>query len=172
VGAALRRRAVSDRPSLGDGTVVVDDIENRRINSFFAFPQVPSTQSTVFVGVEGGLLALETTGTWKWVHRFAEGAGKPYPYVRAVWVNPRAPRHIIFGGGESRYAAIRSGLFETLDGGTTVTPVRGPSGIDFARAGIPTAAVTGDDGRDLLVVVDEGTTRRVLLRVGDAATPR
>jgi hypothetical protein len=160
--------AQRDRASLGEGTVVVDRIDNRRINGFFEFSQIPSTSPTVFVGVEGGLLSLDVAGTWKWIHQFTSGTGEAYPYVRAVWVDPSAPRHIIFGGGESRYSSARSGLFESEDGGKTVVPRRGPFDVDLSRAGIPAATTAGADGRDLLLVVDLGYVRRVLLRVGGA----
>jgi hypothetical protein len=43
-----------------------------------------------------------------------------------------------------------------------------PAGIDFAKAAVPAAVPVGPDGRDLLLVVDDGRTRRVYVRTGRA----
>jgi hypothetical protein len=153
-----------DRATLDAGTMVVDGIGNRRVNRFFEFPQIASAAPALYVGVEGGLLVLETTGAWRWVREFPIAAEGPYPYVRAVWVDPADPAHIVFGGGDSQYASVRSGLFETRDAGKTVAPARGPAGVDLSRVGVPASTPTGSGGRDLLMVVDDGRVRRVLLR--------
>ena len=163
--AWVRRYDIADRatPSLGDGTVVIDDIDNRRINSFATFPMQPVAQ-TLFVGLEGAVVALEPDGSWRWLFRVEPDGSAPYTYVKSIWVDPADPEHIVFGGGEEQYAEDRSGLHETFDGGETSTVVTGPAGIDFAKAGIPAGMPIGPDGRDLLLVVDLGHTRRVLIR--------
>ncbi len=169
--AWVRRYDIAERtrPSLGDGALVVDDIENRRINAFASRPDVPALARTLYVGVEGGLVSLEESGAWRWVYKVVDGVETPYTYVRAVWVDPADPRHIVFGGGEPEYAFDRSGLRETFDGGRTATIVRGPEGIDFARAAVPAAVPVGPGGRDLLLVVDDGRAHRVYVRTTRAA---
>ena len=126
----------------------------------------------MFVGIEGGLVAIDAPGSWRWVYKVVDGEEAPYTYVRSIWVDPVNPRHIVFGGGEPEYAFDRSGLRETFDGGKTATIVQGPAGIDFSKAGVPAAIPLGPDGRDLLMVVDDGRTHRVLVRTRRGTSER
>jgi hypothetical protein len=163
--AWVRRYDVSqrDQPALGDGSLVIHEIENRRINGFASFPAHPTAASRLFVGVEGGLLALEPTGSWRFLHEFTQASPR-YTYVRSIWVDPADERHIVFGGGEEHDISDRSGLWETTDGGATVRTVQSPLGIDFLRAGVPAAVTTGSDGRQFIMLVDEGGRHRRVVR--------
>ena len=78
--AWVRRYDIAHReqPTIGDGTLVVDDIENRRINGFASWPDVPALARTVFVGIEGGLVAIDAPGSWRWVYKVVDGEEAPY----------------------------------------------------------------------------------------------
>ena len=154
--------AQDDRPTLGNGTLAIDGIENRRINGFATFVGHATAAQRLYVGVEGGLVSLAPSGQWRWLHKFTQTSPR-YTYVRSIWVNPSDERHIVFGGGEEASLSDRAGLWETRDGGETVRPMPNPLGIDFGLAGVPAATVM-PDGRGFLMLVDEGERgRRVVL---------
>jgi hypothetical protein len=47
-----------------------------------------------------------------------------------------------------------------------------PTRIDFSKAGVPAAIPLGPDGRDLLLVVDDGRTHRVFVRTQRGTSQR
>lgn len=161
--AWVRRFNVSDRtaPSIGEGELVIDGIENRRINGFASFPGHATVGHLLYVGVEGGVIAYEPGGDWEWVHQFTQESPR-YTYVRSIWVDPNDERHIIFGGGEEELVSDRSGFWETRDGGVTVRAVDNPLDIDFARASVP--ALVQDGPRSLILLVHDGSRQRRVMR--------
>ncbi|HEX5633601.1 MAG TPA: hypothetical protein VFX50_10240, partial [Gemmatimonadales bacterium] len=147
---------------LGDGLTVVEGISNRRVNSFWSFPVDPGA---VYAGVEGGLLRIAPGGQWRWIYAVPPNGNRLYTYVRFVWVDPRDPQHIVFGGGERAEGSGREGLHETFDGGATTHIVDGPPGVPFSQAAVP-AGVGLDGARGLYVIlVADGAGVRVMVRV-------
>ncbi len=116
----------SDPFALGNFTFVAGGpdfaLENRRPNAMASGPARPGT---LYVGLEGALIALDDEG-FDFVFRAEEGdAEQPYAYIGAIWVDPDDGDHLIFGGGvngENEELA----LFETRDHGRTIRRLAAP----------------------------------------------
>ena len=148
--------------ALGEGQRVVEDISNRRVNAFWSFAADPGA---LYAGVEGGLLRVAPGGQWRWIYEVPPNGNRLYTYVRFVWVDPRDPRHVVFGGGVRAEESGREGLHETFDAGATTHIMDGPEGIVFTRAAVPAGAVL--DGRRGMyaILVADGARWRVLVRL-------
>ena len=97
-------------------------LENRRPNATASSAARPGT---LYVGLEGALIALDIEG-FDFVFRAQEGdAEHPYAYVGAIWADPEDANHLLFGGGingENEFLA----LFETRDHGRTLQRLSPP----------------------------------------------
>jgi hypothetical protein len=136
-------------------------LENRRPNATASGPARPGT---VYVGLEGALIALDPNG-FDFVFRAGqEGDETPYVYVGAIWLDPEDPDHIVFGGGiNGENTALW--LFETRDHGDTRRQIRPP-----ARLTDPSVEQIVPAGDGLAVLVSEaadpeGLTRSLRLYV-------
>jgi hypothetical protein len=136
-------------------------LENRRPNATASGPARPGT---VYVGLEGALIALDPNG-FDFVFRAGqEGDETPYVYVGAIWLDPEDPDHVVFGGGiNGENTALW--LFETRDHGDTRRQIRPP-----ARLTDPSVEQIVPAGDDLAVHVSEaadpeGLTRSLRLYV-------
>lgn len=137
-------------------------LENRRPNAMASSAARPGT---LYVGLEGAVIALDDEG-FEFVFRAQEGdAEHPYAYVGAIWADPDDGDHLIFGGGVNGDNEVLS-LFETRDHGRTLRRLSPPEAlIDPAVEQILPA---GDGG--LVVLVSEaadpdGLTRSLRLYV-------
>jgi len=121
-------------------------LENRRPNAMTSGPARPGT---LYVGLEGALIALEQ-GAFDFV--FAAGqaeAESPYVYVAALWLDPDDPDHLLFGGGVNG-ENTELWLFETRDHGQTLRQVRPP-----AQLTDPSVEQIAPAGNGLAVLVSE-----------------
>ncbi|MGA9520908.1 MAG: hypothetical protein WBV82_05560, partial [Myxococcaceae bacterium] len=138
-----------------------DEIENRRPNSLTSGPGRPGR---VYVGLEGGLIWLEGDA-WDWVYQ--KEAGPPtfglYTYVRAIWIDPCDPDHLVFGGTINGVNP-RLNLYETFDHGPDVQFVDPPFSLG-ADPRIETGAAAGPDGRDFVLLITHEVDRRKQVRV-------
>ena len=119
----------ADPFALGNFTFVAGGpdfaLENRRPNAMVSGPARPGT---LYVGLEGALIALDNAG-FEFVFRAEDGAiDPPYAYVGAIWTNPVDDDHLIFGGGINGENEVLS-LFETRDHGRTIRRLRGPEAL-------------------------------------------
>jgi len=97
-------------------------LENRRPNAMASGPARPGT---LYVGLEGALIALDDSG-FEFLFRAADGSGpQPYAYVTAVWLDPADGDHLVFGGGVNGENTTLS-LFETFDHGLTLRELAAP----------------------------------------------
>lgn len=116
----------SDPFTLADFTYVAGGpdyaLENRRPNAMASGPARPGT---LYVGLEGALIALDDTG-FEFLFRAEDGNGpRPYAYVTAVWADPANGDHLVFGGGVNGENETLS-LFETFDHGLTLRELAAP----------------------------------------------
>jgi hypothetical protein len=133
-----------------------EELENRRINAMAA---VEGRSDRVLVGVEGGLLELTSlSGQWldradiepRWILHVEQGSSLPYAYIRAIAPLDPQGEHILFGGtvnGENETLS----LFETMDGGGTVSEV--PSPVTFHDPRVEFAWRIDD--REVLLVISD-----------------
>jgi hypothetical protein len=97
-------------------------LENRRPNAMASGPARPGT---LYVGLEGALIAVDDEG-FEFLFRAEEGAtDPPYAYVSAIWLDPDDGDHFVFGGGVNGENE-RLSLFETFDHGATIRAIRAP----------------------------------------------
>jgi hypothetical protein len=130
-------------------------LENRRPNGMASGPARPGT---LYVGLEGALIALDQDG-FDFVFRASqEGSDSPYVYVGAIWLDPEDPDHLVFGGGINGENAALS-LFETRDHGQTLREVRAP-----ARLTDPAVEQVAPAGDGLAVLVSEAADPQGLTR--------
>lgn len=137
-------------------------IGNRRPNGFATFSWDPAS---LYAGLEGGLVVVHGTD-WQWLWQAPESGGSAagaYTYVRAIWLDPKDPNHLLFGGGGAQEDSVRDGLHETHDRGATAPTVGDTSAVDLASDPIPAAAWT-PDGATLALVVLHGNAVHVLVR--------
>jgi hypothetical protein len=162
VGA--RRVVEQDRFSLPDfrflyGYPDFEELENRRINAMAA---LAGRSDRVLVGVEGGLLELTSrSGQWldrediepRWIMHVDDGSTLPYAYIRAIAPLDPQGEHILFGGtvnGENETLS----LFETMDGGRTLSEVPHPSTFHDPRVEYAWRV----DVREVLLVISDVKT--------------
>jgi hypothetical protein len=101
-------------------------IDNRRPNAMASGPARPGT---LYVGLEGALIAIDDSG-FDFVFRAGEGSSElPYVYVTGIWLDPDDPDHLIFGGGVNGENTELS-LFETRDHGATIDAVDPPPALE------------------------------------------
>lgn len=136
-------------------------LENRRPNAMASGPARPGT---LYVGLEGALIALDPDG-FDFVFRAGqEGDDTPYVYIGAMWLDAEDPDHLVFGGGiNGENTALW--LFETRDHGKTLRQFRPP-----ARLTDPSVEqiIVAGDGLAMLVsepADPEGLTRSLRLFV-------
>jgi hypothetical protein len=139
-------------------------LENRRPNAMTSGPARPDT---LYVGLEGALIALDAGG-FEFAFRSEDGASEPpYIYVSALWADPDDEDHLVFGGGVNGENTVFS-LFETFDHGETLRRIRAPEALidpaveQIVPAGNGTLAVLvshvdapGDDSRRLTLYLLE-----------------
>jgi hypothetical protein len=100
-------------------------LENRRPNAMASGAARPDT---LYVGLEGALIALDPEG-FQFVFRAEDNSGElPYAYVTAVWADPDDGGHLVFGGGINGENTVFS-LFETFDGGATLRRIPAPEAL-------------------------------------------
>jgi hypothetical protein len=134
-------------------------LENRRPNAMASGPARPGT---LYVGLEGAMIALDESG-FDFVHRVEqEGDDRPYVYVGAIWADPDDPDRLLFGGGiNGENAALW--LFETRDHGQSLRELRPPAALSD-----PAVEQIVPAGNGLAVLVSEpadpeNLTRRLRL---------
>lgn len=100
-------------------------LENRRPNAMASGPARPGT---LYVGLEGALIALDDEG-FEFVFR-ADGSDQehPYAYIAAIWADPEDGDHLVFGGGVNGENEFLS-LFETRDHGRTLRRMSLPEAL-------------------------------------------
>ena len=156
-------------PVLGEGELKVglDDISNRRINSFASFAAAPGV---VYAGIEGAVVAMEGD-EWRWVWRHdgtEDSTDVNYVYVKYFWVDPADPGHLLIAGGDGdRNEDSRAGLLESFDGGATVTELTGPGGLRFDVGGVRAGTTVGAQGnaaRDVVLAALTPQGARVVVR--------
>lgn len=136
-------------------------LENRRPNAMTSGPARPGT---LYVGLEGALIALDEDA-FDFVFRARqEEPEAPYVYVGALWLDPDDPDHLLFGGGVNG-ENTELWLFETRDHGQTLRQVRPP-----AQLTDPSVEQIAPAGNGLAVLVSEpadpeGLTRSLRLFV-------
>ncbi len=100
-------------------------LENRRPNAMAGSPARPGT---LYVGLEGALIALDDEG-FEFVFRADEGDTEhPYAYIAAIWADPEDGDHLVFGGGINGENEVLS-LFETRDHGRTLRRLSLPAAL-------------------------------------------
>jgi hypothetical protein len=99
-------------------------LENRRPNAMASGPARPGT---LYVGLEGALIALDDSG-FDFVFRAEEGDDTPYVYVGAVRPDPVDPDRLLFGGGVNG-ENTELWLFETRNHGQTWRRVPAPAAL-------------------------------------------
>jgi hypothetical protein len=100
-------------------------LENRRPNAMAGGPARPGT---LYVGLEGAMIALDDSGFDFVFHVGQEGDDRPYVYVGAVWPDPDDADRLLFGGGiNGENTALW--LFETRDHGETLRELRPPADL-------------------------------------------
>jgi outer membrane protein assembly factor BamB len=119
----------ADPLTLADFTFVAGGpdfaLENRRPNAMASGPARPGT---LYVGLEGALIALDADG-FEFAFRSEDGASElPYIYVSAIWADPDDEDHLVFGGGVNGENTVFS-LFETFDHGETLRRIRAPEAL-------------------------------------------
>jgi hypothetical protein len=143
--------------------VGIDDIGNRRPNTLVVTERYPES---TYVGIEGGLIEVTAAG-WSWVFESMDGEGDDYAYVRAVWVDPCDPEHMVFGGDLNGDDPVLQ-LYETFDGGEQVARIDSPSGVTSSDFRVERGVTLGAEGQDLaLLLTLDGETvarSRVLVR--------
>ncbi|HEU4642078.1 MAG TPA: hypothetical protein VFS44_06440 [Gemmatimonadaceae bacterium] len=160
--------STADSSILGSRTFLVGSdldrgIGNRRPNGFAS---LASDSGTVYVGLEGGLIAVHGVNDFDWIWKGNESDGRAgaYTYVRAIWIDPADTTHLIFGGGLSAGDSARSGLHETRDRGHTITTPTAPDSLSFATAAITAGTTTGPGGATFVVTALIGDSVRVFVR--------
>jgi hypothetical protein len=130
-------------------------LENRRPNAMASGPARPGT---LYVGLEGALIALDLDG-FEFVFEAGQEADEtPYVYVGAIWVDPEDPDHLVFGGGiNGENTALW--LFETRDHGKTLRQIRPPAPL--ADPSVEQVVPVGDS---LAVLVSEAADSQGLTR--------
>jgi hypothetical protein len=164
-----------DTTSLGPPFKVIPSDEatgigNRRPNGFASTPADPST---LYVGLEGALVALHGS-SWEWLWKadpsVATSSGGHYTYVRTIWIDPADPQHMIFGGGDSTGDVQRAGLYETRTRGATVAaPSNAPTGVNFSSATVTAGIAAPPDNKRFVIIIQESDALHVLIRDADAA---
>ena len=143
-------------------------LENRRPNATASGSARPGT---LYVGLEGALIALDDGG-FDFVFRAGGGADDlPYAYVAAIWLDPEDGDHLVFGGGVNGENEVLS-LFETRDHGQTIRRMPGPEAL--VDPSVEQIVPAGDGAIAVLVshvanLDDE--TRRLSLYVLEPAGP-
>jgi hypothetical protein len=100
-------------------------LENRRPNAMAGGPARPGT---LYVGLEGAMIALDDSG-FDFVFRVEqEGDDRPYVYVGAIWPDPDDSDRLLFGGGING-ENTDLWLFETRDHGDTLRELRPPADL-------------------------------------------
>ncbi|RAJ93247.1 BNR/Asp-box repeat protein [Larkinella arboricola] len=80
------------------------------------------TGNSIYVGQEGALAKVSGTTT-KFIFKAEEGHPTfPYVYIYGIWIDPKDPNHILFGGAVNDNQTSLS-LFETFNEGKQITPV-------------------------------------------------
>jgi hypothetical protein len=131
------------------------DPSNRRPNMLKASPARPGV---LYAGLEGALVAMNRRGEMErifWVEDGNAPDALPYLYVSALWINPRDPSHIIFGGGingENEFL----GLYETFDHGRTLKRLPEPEGV-FQDPYVDSIVALDERGHELVVFVADRT---------------
>jgi hypothetical protein len=130
-------------------------LENRRPNAMASGQARPGT---LYVGLEGAMIALGDDG-FEFVFRAAEGgANQPYVYVGAIWPDPEDPDRILFGG-DVNGTDESLGFFETRDHGSSLRQLEPPDGLfDPALEQVSAA------GAGLAVLVSEAEDLEGLVR--------
>lgn len=130
------------------------EIGNRRPNVMASFEQ---HSHRLFVGVEGGLLTIDSDDSWEWLYKAEDNGdgvdqGLYYTYVNTVWVDPVDADHVVFGGS-AQEPDDGLELYETVDGGATVRRVPVPADLPLGDdTRIRAGDVAGPEDRDLVFV--------------------
>lgn len=154
--------------------------DNRRPQKLLASPARPGT---VYVGIEGGLIALpadaaQVTGpdaleTVYFSPMEENGTEVPYIYMRGIWIDPREPSHLLFGGGLNG-PNPEVFLYETRDHGRTLSALEPPFALPNPT--VDTILPLDESGDRFVVVVQVGADDfsdlqpRVLLLERDRST--
>lgn len=83
-----------------------------------------TNSNAIYVGQEGAVSKI-TNGETKYIFKVEQGeiadsqVKFPYAYVYGIWVDPKDPKHLVFGGAINGTQNTLS-LFETYDEGQTV----------------------------------------------------
>jgi hypothetical protein len=131
------------------------DPSNRRPNMLKASPARPGV---LYAGLEGALVAIDRDGEMErvfWVDDGNVPDALPYLYVSAIWINPRDPSHIVFGGGVNGENAFL-GLYETFDHGRTLKRLPQPEGV-FQDPYVDSIVALDERGHELVVFVADRT---------------
>jgi hypothetical protein len=135
-------------------------LENRRPNAMASGPARPGT---LYVGLEGALIALDDPG-FDFVFRSEGGdADLPYAYVGPIWLDPEDGDHLIFGGGVNGENEVLS-LLETRDHGKTVRRLAAPE--ELVDPSVEQLQPAGEDAVAVLISHAESAgaeTRRLSL---------
>jgi hypothetical protein len=119
-------------PKTNDASV----LGNRRPN---LVAKAPGANSLYYVGVEGGILRLDAaTGAFTWLRKQQISGDATYEYINSIWFDPADAAHFVFGGFD-KFAAVEERsfftVFETFDGGATISPVSPPAALAKIGAG-------------------------------------
>ncbi len=131
------------------GDPELPDLGNRRPNALSFSTGRPDT---LYAGLEGALIALSPFRGLErvyWSPLEPPSAERPYVYVHTLWVGPRNPARILFGGGLNGENDVLH-LYETRDHGRSLTrlpapPIRDPR--------VDSLHVLDEEGRQMVVTV-------------------
>lgn len=145
-------------PPLGEAVVIartgdpeLPDLGNRRPNALGFSSGRPDT---LYAGLEGAVVALSPFRGLErvfWSPLEPPSSELPYVYVHTLWVAPRNPARILFGGGLNGENTVLH-LYETRDHGASLTRLPAPPLRDPR---VDSLHVLDENGTDLLVAVLE-----------------
>lgn len=143
-------------PPLGEPVVIartgdetLPDLGNRRPNALAFSAGRPDT---LYAGLEGAVVALSPFRGLErvfWSPLEPPSGERPYVYVHALWVGPRNPSRILFGGGLNGQNDVLH-LYETRDHGLTLARLPSPP---FRDPRVDSLHVLDEEGRNVLVTV-------------------
>ncbi len=135
-----------------------NDTQNRRPQRLIGSTGRPGT---LYIGAEGALFGFDaTSGAMERVYYSPmedNGTVEPYIYVDALWIDPRDPFRVVFGGGLNGINT-RVALYETRDHGLGRAEIPQPP-FTISNPAVDTLVPLDSSGDHFVVVIDESSTQ-------------
>jgi hypothetical protein len=129
----------------------------RRPNSFASGTARPDT---LYVGLEGSLIAIEDDEFEKLLEVDAGDTDIPYARIKGIWLDPNDEDHLIFGGGVSGTNSELA-LFETKNHGGDIEQLDEPKALNDPS--VEQIQPLGADNLAVLISESDGATRSLRL---------